>query len=161
MRPWTRRFIGLLIALHVGFFVLEAVAWDWNIAAGVRRQLGFTTTDAAEIDSVGTVAKNQGFSNLFLAAGLAWGLSNTRRRPVLDFSLVCIAVAGVVGYLSLWPLDLFPALMFLVGQTVLAVLVIARLHHEDLAPAPAHAARAVKRSERPTRIIPPHERVAP
>src|SRR4051812_12182711 len=86
MRAATSVVVGLLVLLHLGFFALEAVLWERLEPA--RKALGFPVeadlpdnATAERRDAVrevtrqtGKVAANQGVSNLFLAAGLAWGL---------------------------------------------------------------------------------------
>jgi putative membrane protein len=49
--------------------------------------------------SPGPLAANQGLDNLFLVAGLLWGLvaSASMHTPVLVFFLSCVIVAGVFG----------------------------------------------------------------
>lgn len=45
-----------------------------------------------------TLAANQGLYNLFLVAGLIWGLlAGDQRIAVLSFFLGCVVVAGIYG----------------------------------------------------------------
>ena len=81
---------------------------------------------AGDQTEVAKVAKNQGFSNAFLAAGLVWGLLKELRgegdgMAILTFFLVCIAIAGVVGYTTIQPPSTRGKAGFLIGQTGLAV----------------------------------------
>src|SRR5262249_34410770 len=128
--------IGLLVVTHLAFFALEGPLWKSDAVADVRKSLGFGKTDRPEVDDevlkqVAKVAANQGLSNAFLAAGLAWGLWGLRAgrpegRPVLAFFLGFIALAGVVGFLTIHP-DLAGAAGFLIGQTGLALAALACL----------------------------------
>jgi putative membrane protein len=128
MKVLAQSVVGLLIFAHLLFFLLEAVLWRTRLADKAREKLGFV----GDQTEVARFAINQGVSNLFLAAGLAWGLwlNATGRQEVhsvLTFFLICIAVAGVVGELSIRPTALSTNLAFLVGQTGLALLAIALL----------------------------------
>jgi putative membrane protein len=121
MLIFARFCIALLVLTHCGFFALETLFWDK--APEARESLGFY----GEVQSdVARVLKNQGVSNAFLAAGLLWGLlGETRGKPegrsVLMFFLACVAIAGLVGYLTVQPPTMIGSLGFLVGQTGLAV----------------------------------------
>jgi putative membrane protein len=89
--------IVFVAALHVYFLVLEMFLWRTPFG---RRTFG-TTGEAAE--SSAKLAANQGLYNGFLAAGLVWALATqgvTRGRPVLTFFLICVAVAGIYGGLT-------------------------------------------------------------
>ncbi len=76
---------------HVYFFVLEAILW--------RKPLGMKTfrMDAAKAESTAQLAVNQGFYNLFLAAGLAWGVFEPTLRL---YALLFVIGAAVVGGLT-------------------------------------------------------------
>jgi uncharacterized membrane protein len=113
--------LGLLIAAHLGFFCLEAIAWKWEDVAKIRKDLRFTG-DQTDVARVGV---NQGLSNAFLAFGLSYGLWALHRgrpaaRPILYLFLGFIVVAGIVGYLSIDPGPI-GTVAFLVGQTGLAL----------------------------------------
>jgi len=89
--------LAILVVAHVGFFALE---WFWlaTWAGRFRTKLGFK----APQDEVAIVGKNQAFSNLILAAGIAFGwILRTSSREygnaVLLFFLVSIGIAGLVG----------------------------------------------------------------
>ncbi len=89
--------IVLTAALHVFFFVLEALLWQTRYG---RKVFGTTREFAAQSAAL---AKNQGLYNLFLAAGLVWALilgDAPHARDVATFFLVCVVVAGVVGALT-------------------------------------------------------------
>jgi putative membrane protein len=127
MRNTLNAIIGLLVVAHLGFFALEAIFW--KDAPEIRESLNFRQTDQTD---AAKALVNQGVSNAFLAAGLAWGLWGFRNgrpegRPVLNFFLVFIALAGVVGWLSIRP-DAWGATGFLVGQTGLALAALVCLY---------------------------------
>lgn len=85
--------VGLIAVLHVYFFVLEAVLW--------RKPLGMKTfrTDPAFAERSAALAANQGLYNLFLSAGLVWGLvaAEPVSFQVKVFFLACVVVAGLFG----------------------------------------------------------------
>ena len=83
--------------VHAWFFVLESL---WFERPNVAARFGLRT--AEEISSVRPMAYNQGFYNLFLAAGIAGGLlliatgNAVTGRPIVLFSCACMVGAGVV-----------------------------------------------------------------
>jgi putative membrane protein len=83
---------ALVAAIHVYIVVLEMALWTTP-----RGRAAFgTTPEAAEQTKV--LAANQGLYNGFLAAGLAWGLSQgAAGTSVKVFFLACVVVAGVYG----------------------------------------------------------------
>jgi putative membrane protein len=84
--------VALVALLHLYFLVLEMFLW--TKPAG-RRAFG-TTLEFAEASKV--LAANQGLYNGFLAAGLLWGLSQGGAgRAIVTFFLVCVAIAGIYG----------------------------------------------------------------
>ena len=84
--------IALVALLHVYFLVLEMFLWDKP--AGLRA-FG-QTQEAATASKV--LAANQGLYNGFLAAGLAWGLSQGAAGVSIKvFFLACVLIAGVYG----------------------------------------------------------------
>ncbi len=87
--------IGLAVligALHIYILIMEMLLWE---TPRVRRIFGTTAEFAARSK---TLAANQGLYNGFLAAGLFWGLwQGETGRDVLAFFLICVAVAGLYG----------------------------------------------------------------
>jgi putative membrane protein len=84
----ARVLIGLVAAIHLYIFVLESFLWR-----GRARRVFRMSEEKAEATAV--LAQNQGVYNAFLAAGLIWALAtNLDRAP---FFLVCVAIAGIVG----------------------------------------------------------------
>lgn len=87
--------IGLVALLHVYFMYLEMVAWDKPLGLKTFR---LTPEFAAASKAL---ALNQGLYNGFLVAGLAWGLwLGQAGFAIKVFFLGCVAVAGIVGALT-------------------------------------------------------------
>lgn len=86
-------FVAFVALLHVGFFVLESFLW--TKPAG-RRIFGLTPERAADSASL---AANQGLYNLFVAAGLIWGLV-IHSFPIQVFFLGFVIIAGIVGAIT-------------------------------------------------------------
>ncbi len=87
---------GIVAALHIYFLVLEMFLWD---KAPGSRAFGHTPEQAA---ATKTLAKNQGFYNGFLAAGLIWGMYEMSKEwhfgfHILIFFLNCVIIAGIFG----------------------------------------------------------------
>ncbi len=86
-------FVAFVALLHVGFFVLESFLWTKPVG---RRIFGLTPEKAQDSASL---AANQGLYNLFVAAGLIWGLiENSFQFEV--FFLGFVIVAGIVGAIT-------------------------------------------------------------
>ncbi|MCW5713751.1 MAG: DUF1304 domain-containing protein [Bauldia sp.] len=86
--------VGLIALLHVYILVLEMFLW--TRPPGLRA-FGLTLRQAR---ASATLAANQGLYNGFLAAGLVWGLVESRPDvavAVKVFFLGCVIVAGVYG----------------------------------------------------------------
>jgi putative membrane protein len=83
--------------IHVYFFVLESL---WFMRPAVWRRFGIESTDDAEVTR--SFAYNQGFYNLFLAAGVAIGLAliaagdAASGRAVTLFACGSMVAAGLV-----------------------------------------------------------------
>jgi len=86
----------IVIALHVGFMILEMFFWKRPLG---RRLFGLSQEFA---DQSATLAANQGLYNGFLAVGLAWGLIEADGRALIFF-LCCVIIAGIYGALSAKP----------------------------------------------------------
>lgn len=84
-------FIVISALEHVYFFVLESLLW--------KKPLGLKTfqMDAAKAEATAPLALNQGFYNLFLAAGLAWSIWNPALRV---YTLAFVVGAAIVGGLT-------------------------------------------------------------
>jgi putative membrane protein len=85
-------------AIHVWFFVLESLTFSRPTVWG---RFGLHSAEAAE--AVRPMAFNQGFYNLFLAAGVIGGLlliavadDQAAGRAIVLFACACMAGAGVV-----------------------------------------------------------------
>jgi putative membrane protein len=88
--------LAAVAAIHAYIVVLEMLLWQKPLG---RRVFRTTPEQAAQ---TATLAANQGLYNGFLAAGLLWALlgSEQLRRPVGTFFLVCVAVAGIFGAIT-------------------------------------------------------------
>jgi putative membrane protein len=87
----ARLLIVLIALLHVYFLVLETFLWRTR----ARKLFGMS---AEKAEATAQLASNQGIYNGFLAAGLLWALfSPSDFRPRATFFLVCVAVAGIFG----------------------------------------------------------------
>ena len=98
MSALAQVFVGLAAALHVLFFALESVLF---MRPDVHRRFGLRTREEAEL--VRPMAYNQGFYNLFLAAGAVVGLvwaggsgSDTGGTAVAGFACAVMLGAAVV-----------------------------------------------------------------
>lgn len=81
--------------LHVGFFVLESFLWTKPTG---RRIFGLTAEKAQDSASL---AANQGVYNLFVAAGLIWGLlAHDCAFQIKLFFLGFVIIAGIVGAIT-------------------------------------------------------------
>ncbi|HXI80821.1 MAG TPA: DUF1304 domain-containing protein [Verrucomicrobiae bacterium] len=87
--------------VHVYFFVLESLQFE---RPEVAARFGLRT--AEQIANVRPMAFNQGFYNLFLAAGIAGGLllvatgNAVTGRPIVLFACACMVGAGAVLFAS-------------------------------------------------------------
>jgi putative membrane protein len=90
----------LAAGVHVWFFVLESL---WFMRPAVWRRFGLASEADARV--VRSFAFNQGFYNLFLAAGVAIGIGLVAAgevgagRAVALFALGSMVAAGIVLYL--------------------------------------------------------------
>ncbi len=105
---------GVVALIHIYILILEMVLWDKP--QGMK---AFGTTPAFAAESK-TLAANQGLYNGFLAAGLIWGIwLGEAGDPIKIFFLLCVAVAGVFGAVTVGRKILFvqtiPAVVALIG----------------------------------------------
>jgi putative membrane protein len=105
---------GVIALIHIYILVLEMFLWDKP--QGMK---AFGTTPAFAAESK-TLAANQGLYNGFLAAGLIWGIwLGEAGDPIKMFFLLCVAVAGVFGAVTVGRKILFvqtiPAVVALVA----------------------------------------------
>ncbi len=117
MRGTLLAAIVALVALeHLWFLVLETFLWTRPIGL---RTFGHTP-EKARLSAA--LAANQGVYNGFLAAGLVWSLLHPDPhvgRQIAVFFLACVAVAGVVGAVTVSKRIFFvQALPALVGLTL-------------------------------------------
>ena len=107
---------GLVLLIHVYIFLLETVLFD----SRGRKVFGLSKEQAAIMKPA---MSNQGCYNGFLAAALACGFllpDAATGRAFTIYGLVCVAVAGIWGALTVQKRILFV-------QTVPAVLALAAL----------------------------------
>lgn len=105
---------GVVALIHIYILILEMFLWDKP--QGIK---AFGTTPAFAAESK-TLAANQGLYNGFLAAGLIWGIwLGEAGDPIKVFFLLCVAVAGVFGAVTVGRKILFvqtiPAVIALIG----------------------------------------------
>lgn len=105
---------GVVALIHIYIVILEMVLWDKP--QGMK---AFGTTPAFAAESK-TLAANQGLYNGFLVAGLIWGIwLGEAGDPIKIFFLLCVAVAGVFGAVTVGRKILFiqtiPAVIALIG----------------------------------------------
>ena len=90
-------FVALAALLHGYIFLMESV-W-WTRPATWKR---FGVADQAAADTTRPMAYNQGFYNLFLAAGIVVGLvlvgmgEVAAGRAIVLFACACMVGAGIV-----------------------------------------------------------------
>jgi putative membrane protein len=100
-------FCGILAAIHIYIFILEAILWRKRAAKIFR-------LPQSTVDNSVSLAANQGFYNLLLAVGLIWGLAELNHGTMLFF-LAAIFTAGIFGAVTASPRILFvqgvPALL--------------------------------------------------
>jgi putative membrane protein len=88
---------AIAAGIHVWFFGLESLLFE---RATVFRRFGIRSAEDAAI--VRPMAFNQGFYNLFLAAGIGGGLlliatgQETAGRAIVLFACACMVGAGIV-----------------------------------------------------------------
>ncbi len=82
---------------HMWFLVLESFLWTRPLGLKTFRHTPEFARQSAAL------AANQGLYNGFLAAGLLWSLLHPEpdvARQIALFFLACVAVAGVVGAIT-------------------------------------------------------------
>jgi putative membrane protein len=87
----------LVMVEHVWFLVLEMFLWTRPLGLKTFRNTPEFARQSAAL------AANQGLYNGFLAAGLLWGLLHPVAAMALQitaFFLACVAVAGIVGAIT-------------------------------------------------------------
>ena len=94
----TKVLIGLIAIIHSYILVLEMFLWE------SRGPKVFTSFPGDLFAQTKVMAANQGLYNGFLAAGLFWALlfikDVTWKKHVALFFLICVAVAGIYGALT-------------------------------------------------------------
>lgn len=113
MPPLATAAVSIVALIHFLISVVEI--FFWQIPA-VYERLGFTAEVASQ---VAPIVQNAGLYNGFVATGLLWSaLAKENALPLRTFFLVCVAIAGVFGAVTLRPttlvLQTLPALLALV-----------------------------------------------
>jgi putative membrane protein len=88
--------VAIVIALHLGFMVMEMFYWDHDLG----RRIFAMTPEFSAASKV--LAANQGLYNGLLAAGIAFALFLSNRAMLL-FLLASVIIAGVYGGFSAKP----------------------------------------------------------
>ena len=88
----TNILISIIALQHIAFLVLEMFYWDKPLG---RRVFGHSK-ESAKVSK--TLAANQGLYNGFLAAGLFWGL--TASRKILYIQALPALIGLVLTFLS-------------------------------------------------------------
>ena len=116
MSPIAVIAVLLVVVLHVGFFLLEAVVWTRPTG---RKIFGMSVEDA---ETTRVLALNQGFYNLGLAAMLCASLFAGYEQgtvALLAFLLAMGLVGGFTANKSIWLLQSFPAAMAVAAVVLL------------------------------------------
>jgi putative membrane protein len=113
-------------AIHVWFFVLESV---WFMRPAVFRRFGVESEEQARV--IRSFAYNQGFYNLFVAAGVAIGLGLAASgqipagRAIVLFACASMVAAGIVlvthnrAFAQAAAIQALPPLVAIVAQVAL------------------------------------------
>jgi putative membrane protein len=100
MSVLTQVVIILNALVHLGFAVGEIFFTTYLL----EQLFGFSTEDALK---TAPIAKNAGIYNSFIAAGLFWSaFASDNSLQLRLFFLICVAIAGIFGALTLPNKDL-------------------------------------------------------
>ncbi len=112
--------LAVVALIHVWAFVLESILWTTPTG---KRFFGLSTELA---EGSKALAMNQGLYNLFLAAGLVWGIvaPAAYRFDIRLFFLSCVIIAGVFGAITAKRSILF--VQGVPGLIALALVIITR-----------------------------------
>lgn len=100
MKIVAKTLVGLIAALHAYIAWFEIFAWE------TRGPQVFTSFPEDLFAPTAAMAANQGLYNAFLAAGLVWSLcirDEAWQARIASFFLICVAVAGAFGALTVSP----------------------------------------------------------
>lgn len=94
----SKGLIGLVAIIHCYIMIFEMFLWE------SRGPKVFTSFPADLFEPTTMMAANQGLYNGFLAAGLFWSLLFIKdpawKRNVAYFFLLCVAIAGLYGAMT-------------------------------------------------------------
>jgi len=95
-------FVVIVALVHILLLVVEMFFWKEPF---IHQRLDFTLEEAIK---VAPIVANAGLYNVFLAAGLIWGLvSGKTGNAIKLFFLVCVIIAGIFGAATLTRTPLF------------------------------------------------------
>ena len=97
MSALANALVAVVALEHLWFLVLEMFLWTRPLGLKTFRNTPEFARQSAAL------AANQGLYNGFLAAGLLWGLCHPAPEVALQitvFFLACVAVAGIVGAIT-------------------------------------------------------------
>ena len=118
MNLLSKIFVWLVAIVHIYIMILECFLL--NTAYGRKT---FKMSPEELTVKVETLFFNQGFYNLFLAAGLIWALVFIKdlkmSKQVQYFFLGCVAVAGIVGSMSILKIVFIQTVPAMLGITFL------------------------------------------
>jgi putative membrane protein len=105
--------VAIVALIHILISVVEIFFWTNPV---IYERLGFTPDVA---NQVAPIVQNAGLYNGFIAAGLLWSaFAKEYALPLKTFFLVCVAIAGIFGAITLRPttlaLQTLPALLALI-----------------------------------------------
>jgi putative membrane protein len=105
--------VAIAALIHILISVVEIFFWKTPV---IYERLGFTAEVASQ---VAPIVQNAGLYNSFIAAGLLWSaVAKEYALPLRTFFLVCVAIAGIFGAITLRPttlaLQTMPALLALI-----------------------------------------------
>jgi putative membrane protein len=89
--------VSVVALIHVAIAVIEMLLFAQPKVYARLERFAFTPAEAAK---VAPIVANAGLYNLFIAAGLAWGVYSGQAH-VAVFFLLCVAVAGLFGAITL------------------------------------------------------------
>jgi putative membrane protein len=91
--------VSLVALIQIGISIGEIFLWK-KIYKRLEPKIVFN--QPAEVVNVAPIVMNAGLYNLFLAAGLVWGLvAQTNALVIQTFFLACVLVAGIFGFITL------------------------------------------------------------
>lgn len=97
MHTVTNVAVSVVALIHVAIGVAEMLLFARPKVYARLERFAFTPAEATK---VAPIVANAGLYNLFIAAGLAWGVYTGQANTAVFF-LLCVAVAGLFGAITL------------------------------------------------------------